>query len=137
MKQIILILSFILITTGFSFGQKTSAKSGQSDTQTVKEVQVQKAITAKIYIKQGMEDEFIKSARWIIDNTLKEQGCLEYRLYQDPYNKSNFFFFEKYKDQAAIDVHFGAPYFKEFGTKVGEMTSQPTEIKIYNISESK
>ncbi len=96
-----------------------------------------KMIAAKVFIKTGMEDQFIKAAQVIIENTRKEKGCLEYTLYQDPVNKSNFLFFERYTDQAAIDAHFAAPYFKEFGTKIGSLTRQPSEIKIYDIAEAR
>ncbi len=137
MKQTILILYVILIFAGGSCKQKTASRAPQPEVKTTPEVQPEKMIVANVYVKPGMDEEFIKSARWIIDSTQKEQGCLEYNLCQDPYKKSDFFFFEKYKDQAAIDFHFGAKYFREFGTKVGELIRQPTEVKIYNISESK
>jgi quinol monooxygenase YgiN len=97
----------------------------------------EKMIAAKVYIKAGHEEEFIKEAQWIIENTRKEEGNLEYTLYQDPVNKSNFLFFERYKNQAAIDAHFAATYFKEFGTKIAGITSQASEIKIYDITETK
>jgi quinol monooxygenase YgiN len=96
-------------------------------------IENQKMITARVFIKEGHEEEFATAAKWIIENTLKEEGCLEYTLYQDPYNKSNFFFFERYKDQAAVDAHFAASYFTEFGTKIGDMTSKPAEIQVWDI----
>lgn len=97
-------------------------------------VETQKMITARVFIKEGHEEEFATAAKWIIENTLKEEGCLEYTLYQDPYNKANFFFFERYKDQAAVDAHFAAPYFTEFGTRIGDITSKPAEIQVWDIS---
>jgi quinol monooxygenase YgiN len=136
MKTRFLILTVILIAVVVSCKPKSAEQPVSPEVQ-VSQAGYQKMITARVFIKPGLEEEFIKSAQWIIDNTRKEEGCIEYTLYQDPYNRSNFFFFEKYRDQAAIDFHFAASYFKEFGDKVAEMTSQPTEIKIIDVAGEK
>jgi len=136
MKPIILLASVLMIFFSVSCKPKTSAPPTAIEVQGQK-IEVQKMITAKVYVTPGREDDFIKAAQTIIDLTHNEEGCLEYTLYQDPVNKTNFFFFERYKDQAAIDAHFAASYFKEFGQKAGEMTSQATEIKIWEIFENK
>ncbi len=133
MKTKLLIILIVFLAAAAACKTKPAEEQKQSEAQ-VATADYQKMITARIFIKPGFEEEFIKSAQWIIDNTHKEEGCIEYTLYQDPYNRSNFFFFEKYRDQAAIDFHFAASYFKEFGDKVAEMTSQPTEIKIIDIA---
>jgi quinol monooxygenase YgiN len=93
-----------------------------------------KMIIAKVYAKEGRENDFIKAARMIIDNTNKEPGCTGYMMYQDPYDKTNFIFVESYKNQAAIVAHFAAPYFKEFGKLSGDMVRKPTEIKIIDVA---
>lgn len=136
MKKVILLASAVMLLLSLSCKPKTTAPAAAIAVEGQK-IEVQKMITAKVYVKPGREDDFIKAAQWIIDLTHKEEGCLEYTLYQDPVNKTNFFFFERYRDQAAIDAHFAASYFKEFGQKAGEMTSQATEIKIYEIFENK
>ena len=133
MKTRILILAFILTIVGVSCKPKSQAPVDQPAV-SVQAAGSQKMIAAKVYIKPGLEEDFITAAKWIVENTLKEEGCLEYTLYQDPNNKSSFLFFERYKNQAAIDAHFAASYFKEFGSKIGEMTARATEIKIYDIS---
>lgn len=136
MKTKTIFLTIALAMVAFACKPKSTEIVISPETQTAAAA-YQKMITARVFIKPGFEVEFIKSAQWIIDNTHKEEGCIEYTLYQDPYNRSNFFFFEKYRDQAAIDFHFAASYFKEFGDKVAGMTSQPTEIKIIDIAGEK
>jgi quinol monooxygenase YgiN len=91
-------------------------------------------INAKVFIKPGREADFISAAKTMIENSNKEEGCLGYMLYQDPYEKTNFIFVEKYINQAAIDFHFGTSYFKDFGDQIAEMTSMPGEIKIIDIA---
>ncbi|MCX6300943.1 MAG: putative quinol monooxygenase [Bacteroidia bacterium] len=136
MKTKILILSILLSVIGMSCKQKAAAPPAQPET-VVQAPDYQKMITAKVFIKPGKESDFISEARVMIENSNKEEGCLGYMLYQDPYEKTNFIFVERYVNQAAIDVHFATSYFKEFGTKTTDMTSKPMELKIFDIAGEK
>lgn len=139
MKTKILILSILLVFAGYSCKQKNApAASEPTPAETAAPApDYQKMIIAKAYIKPGKEADFINAAKSIIESSNKEEGCLGYQLYQDPYEKTNFIFVEKYKNQAAIDFHFAAPYFSEFGTLIADWTSKPTEIKIIDIAAEK
>ncbi|MFZ2338497.1 MAG: putative quinol monooxygenase [Bacteroidales bacterium] len=139
MKTKILILSILLGFAGFSCKQKSAPAAPEStQAETVAPApDYQKMIIAKSYIKPGKEADYINAAKTIIESSNKEEGCLGYMLYQDPYEKTNFIFVEKYKNQAAIDFHFAAPYFSEFGTIIADWTSKPTEIKIIDIAAEK
>jgi quinol monooxygenase YgiN len=136
MKTKILILAAIFSVIGFACKPKPSAPSAQPEI-SVQPADYQKMITARVFIKPGSEADYISAAQMMIENSNKEEGCLGYMLYQDPYEKTNFIFVERYKNQAAIDMHFGTPYFKEFGTKTADMTAKPTEIKIFDIAGEK
>lgn len=96
-----------------------------------------KIIAAKIYVKPEKINDFTKLFKTMIDSTVKEPGCTGYQLYQNPYEKGSFLVFENYKNQAAIDAHFAASYFKTFGDKVGPLTSKPNEIVIYDVAGEK
>jgi len=104
---------------------------------TAQTVDYPKMITARMYIKPGREDDFITAAKTMIDSVKAEEGCLSYMLYQEPYEKTNFIFIERYKNQAAIDFHFGTTYFKAFGEKTADMTSKPADVKILDIAGEK
>ncbi|MBN2864324.1 MAG: antibiotic biosynthesis monooxygenase [Bacteroidales bacterium] len=133
MKTRILILSVFIIVLGGACKQKSPAAAEQPEIPA--EVPVyQKMIIAKVYIKPGSESAFISEAKSMIENSNKEEGCMGYMLYQDPYEKTNFIFVERYKDQSAVDAHFATPYFSEFGNKIAGMTSDPMEIKIFDIA---
>lgn len=136
MKTKTLIIFAILILTGMACKQNTPAITGQPET-SVQPVILKKMITARVFVKPGRESDFISAARVMVENSNKEAGCLGYKLYQDPYEKSSFIFVETYKDQAAIDFHFATSYFKEFGTTIGDMVSEPADIKILDITGEK
>ncbi|HEX2970064.1 MAG TPA: putative quinol monooxygenase [Bacteroidales bacterium] len=130
MKSKLLILSVMIAFTALSCKQNTTPQQ----VETAKPADNQKMIIAKISVKPENIEEFINAAQTIIKNSNEEEGCMEYNLFQSPYNKSNFVFVEKYVNQAAIDFHFGTTYFKEFGSVSSGWTSAPAEIKIYDIS---
>ncbi len=139
MKTKILILSILFSVIGISCKPKAPAQPVQPSQPeaVVQTPDYQKMINAKVFIKPGKEADFISAAKIMIENSNKEEACLGYMLYQDPYEKTNFIFVEKYKNQAAIDVHFATPYFKEFGTITADMISKPMEILIIDIAGEK
>ena len=136
MKTKILFLVILLGVMAISCKPKTPVQPVQPEA-VVQIPDYQKMITAKVFIKPGREADFISAAQVMIENSNREEGCLGYMLYQDPYEKTNFIFVEKYINQAAIDVHFATSYFKEFGTKTADMTNKPAEVKIYDIASEK
>ena len=136
MKTKILFIATLLFAFGFACKPKATISPVTPEV-AVQAPDYQKMINAKVYIKPGSEADFIAAAQEMITNSNKEQGCTGYMLYQDPYEKTNFIFVERYKNQAAIDTHFASTYFKEFGEKIGNMTSKPLEIKIFDIAGEK
>jgi len=136
MKTKILIVFVVLISTGMACKQKAPVIPAQPEI-SVQPVILKKMITARVFVKPGRESDFISAAKVMVENSNKEAGCLGYKLFQDPYEKSSFIFVEYYKDQAAIDFHFATSYFKEFGATIADMVSEPAEIKILDIAGEK
>ena len=96
-----------------------------------------KLIGAKLTIKVEKVEEFIAAAKTIMAASRAEPGCISYTLYQDPYERTVFFFFEEWKDQDAIDFHFAAPHFKAFGEKMKGLAAGPGAITIYDCPSEK
>ncbi len=133
MKKRIVFLLVLFVALSASCGQK-QVKSAEQPQVAIQSTDYPKMIIAKVYVKPGREADFISAAQVMIENSNKEEGCMEYMLYQDPYEKTNLIFVERYKNQAAVDAHFATSYFKEFGTKTGDMTTKAAEIKILDIA---
>lgn len=128
-------LAFFLVTAIACISCKTKTTSENNDTMTTAiSTDNPRMIIAKVFIKPGREADFAAAARSIIEKSNSEEGCLFYQLYQDPYVTTNFIFVERYKNQAAVDFHFGTTYFSEFGEQIGDMVSQPAEIKVIDVA---
>ncbi len=64
--------------------------------------------------KDGREADLARELQSLIAPTHEEKGCLSYELHRDPENDKLFMFYEQFADQAALDAHIAAPYFKKF-----------------------
>jgi quinol monooxygenase YgiN len=65
-------------------------------------------------IKAGHEEETAALLRKMVAPTRAEAGNLMYLVHRSPTEPGQFFFYEQYTDQAALDAHRAAPHFQEF-----------------------
>lgn len=136
MKTKLFTLLVLFCFTGFT-GNLKAQENQKTTATTVKQNNFQKMINARVFVKPGKEAEFISAGKVMIEKSNKEEGCLGYMLYQDPFEKTNFIFVERYKNQAAVDIHLGSAYFKEFSAKIADLVSKPMEVKIFDIAGEK
>jgi quinol monooxygenase YgiN len=70
------------------------------------------AIWVKVRIKPDMRDKFLKA---IEVDALKsegdEPGCLRFNVLQDAKDDNVYYFYEVYKDEAALEAHRAAPHY--------------------------
>jgi quinol monooxygenase YgiN len=62
----------------------------------------------------GREEDLARQLQALLAPTRKEAGCLAYELHHDPENRARFMFYEKFADQASLDLHVATPHFKQF-----------------------
>ena len=96
-----------------------------------------KLIGAKVKIKADQIEAFVAVAKPMLAASRAEAGCISYTLYQDPYDRTAFFFFEEWKDQAAIDFHFATAHFKAFGDQIKDLVDGAPAITIYDAPTQK
>jgi (4S)-4-hydroxy-5-phosphonooxypentane-2,3-dione isomerase len=65
-------------------------------------------------VKPGAESQCLEIIRKLQENTRKEPGCVYYAGQQSKENPRRFFMYEVYKDEAALQAHRDAPYFKQY-----------------------
>ncbi len=76
-------------------------------------------------VKAGSEEKCKEYIRILQENSRKEPGCLLYIGHQSTENPRWFFFYEQYKDEAALDAHRNAPYFKQYvNAGLGEIVEE-------------
>ena len=81
-------------------------------------------------VKPGMEEKCKELIRIMQEHSRQEPGCVQYVGHQSTENPRRFFFYEVYKDEAALQAHRDAPYFKQYvhGGLDGIMESRSREL---------
>ena len=90
-----------------------------------------KVTTARMVVKPEAASRFVELAKDLIISTHKETGCEIYKLYQEVGNTSSFIFYEEYKDEAALDVHFKSAYLKSFLDSIQTLLAEEVQLKVY------
>jgi quinol monooxygenase YgiN len=65
-------------------------------------------------VKSGTEQKCREYIQILQEHSRKEPGCLLYIGHQSTEDPRKFFFYEQYKDAAALAAHRSAPYFKQY-----------------------
>lgn len=81
-------------------------------------------VVAKIVAKKELvtivKGELLK----LIEPTRKEDGCIEYKLYQDNDNSAVFVFYENWESADHLEKHMNTAHFKGFVAAIGGMTEE-------------
>lgn len=91
-------------------------------------------ITGTANIPANHRVAFAAIAERQVVNSRREAGNVSYAYYEDAMMPGRYFFYEEWKDQAAIDFHFAQPYCLEFIAKARELASSPPEIRIHRVA---
>jgi len=65
-------------------------------------------------VKPGTEQTCREYIQILQEHSRKEPGCVLYIGHQSMEDPRKFLFYEQYKDDAALEAHRNAPYFKQY-----------------------
>lgn len=85
-------------------------------------------IVAEFRAAPGQADALKTVLTTLIAPTRAEAGCLQYDLHADLNDPAHLFFFERFVDLAAIDVHNATPYLKALGAKLEGLLAEPPRV---------
>ncbi|HUG35712.1 MAG TPA: putative quinol monooxygenase [Candidatus Limnocylindrales bacterium] len=70
------------------------------------------AIWVKVKVKPERKQDFLKAIEHdAIHSEGDEPGCLRFNVLQDAQNENVYYFYEVYKDEAALEAHRKAPHY--------------------------
>lgn len=67
----------------------------------------------------------------LVEESLKDEGCIEYGLYQDLENSGILTILEEWKDKSSLDKHLNSNHFKEIFPLMSECLEKEAEINVY------
>jgi (4S)-4-hydroxy-5-phosphonooxypentane-2,3-dione isomerase len=72
-----------------------------------------------IQVKSEHVSEFLDVVRYDAEHSEKDEpGCLRFDVIQDRDDMNRFYFYEVYRDEAALEAHRQTPHFKLYAEKV-------------------
>ncbi len=89
-------------------------------------------VTAVLRAKPGKEKQLETQLLGMLKPVGQEEGTLEYRFHRAQEDAGCFFFYEKYRDQAAFDAHVVTPHFRKLQTEIADLLACPMEVGLYD-----
>ena len=81
-----------------------------------------------IQVKPEQVKEFLEVVRYDAEHSEKDEpGCLRFDVVQDREDPNKFYFYEVYRDDAALAAHRETPHFKLYAEKTQPMLAAPPE----------
>jgi autoinducer 2-degrading protein len=70
------------------------------------------AIWVKVRVKQEQRERFLKAIETdAIGSERDEPGCIRFNVLRDQQDANVYYFFEVYRDEAALEAHRAAPHY--------------------------
>ncbi len=88
-------------------------------------------VIARLKIQSGKEAEFEKAVNEIMPKVAQEEGTLRYTLNRSKKDPSEYLFYEKYKDQASVNLHMSSTHFKEMSKNLASFLAGAPEIEMF------
>ncbi len=89
-------------------------------------------LIATLKAAEGKENELEKALLYMVTETAKEEGVLEYRFHKSTNDSGSFLFYEKYSDQETFDSHVHSPHFKSTVEKISDMLAAEPIMTTYD-----
>jgi quinol monooxygenase YgiN len=84
-----------------------------------------------VRLSPGAIAEFLPAAQAMIAASRAEPGCLEYAYSRDLLEPDTLRIVERFKDEAALSVHFQTPHMEAFQQKLAALPMQAASVQIY------
>ena len=84
-----------------------------------------------VQVKPEHVAEFLEVVRHDAEHSEKDEpGCLRFDVIQDKDDPNRFYFYEVYRDEAALEAHRQTPHFKNYAEKSRPLLVTPPERRI-------
>ena len=90
---------------------------------------MEKIIIAQLSIQETKIDKFLILLRDITKASLEETGCLVYKSFTRINKENEFIFYEKYKNEEAVNMHNSSTHLKDFLNSVMPILEQEPIIE--------
>ena len=81
-----------------------------------------------VQVKPERRAEFLEAVRHDAEHSEKDEpGCLRFDVIQDRDDPCRLYYYEVYKDEAALAAHRESPHFKQYAETIKDWLAAPPE----------
>jgi quinol monooxygenase YgiN len=81
-----------------------------------------------VQVKPKHVAQFLEQVRYDAEHSENDEpGCLRFDVIQDRDDPNRFYYYEVYRDEAALDAHRQTPHFKRYSETVQPWLAAPPE----------
>jgi (4S)-4-hydroxy-5-phosphonooxypentane-2,3-dione isomerase len=92
------------------------------------------AIWVKVKIKAAMRDKFLKAIEAdALGSERDEPGCLRFNVLQDAQDQNVYYFYEAYRDEAALEAHRAAPHYAVWRAAADTLDGPPQATRCQTV----
>lgn len=88
-------------------------------------------VTGEILARVDSVDEVLRLSLEHVRRSRTEPGCISHAVYVDSQNPRRMFFFEEWKDEAALAAHFAVPESREFVRTLKALLETTTGAQVF------
>jgi len=92
-------------------------------------------LVPEFHAKSGRESELRGRLVRLAALSLREAGCLEYTLLEDPSDPARLSIFERWVDRDALDAHDATSYVREFVASFDHLLEEPLAVRRLRLVE--
>jgi quinol monooxygenase YgiN len=81
--------------------------------------------------------QMLEVAHKVASASREEEGCVDYRVFEDTEQPNNFVFVEEWKDEDALQQHFGTGHIAEFMQAILGTIVAPPDVRFHEIASTR
>lgn len=90
-------------------------------------------IVVRKRIKDGKIDEAISLYKELVSASQREEGCIQYNLYQDNNDKNVLFIIEEWENEEALEKHNASEHFTRLVPMIAELVDKSQMNKCHRL----
>ena len=88
-------------------------------------------VTGTVLARHDTFDQVLRLSREHVERSRKEDGCISHDVHVDTENPLRLFFFERWRDEAALRVHFAVPGSRDFVKALRSLIVETSGTRIW------
>jgi len=94
-------------------------------------------VVGRVHTDPEKRAQLLEVAHKVASASREEGGCVDYRVFEDTEQPNNFVFVEEWKDEDALQQHFGTPHIAEFMQAILATIVAPPDVRFHEIASTR